>query len=142
MRKRNRTFFWRRIGFTLTEVLIVVVILAILASLALPMFVKTIEKAKVGEAISNLSLIRTGQKIYFLEYGEFSPAINDLNIESPNDPTSRYFEYTASSATDDLTDNFTATATRGGGDAIDAPPDYQGDVYEIQKEGTITGPLL
>jgi len=125
-------------GFTLTELLIVVIIIGILATLALPMLVKALEKAKVGEAISNLNLIRTGQKIYFLEYGKFSPAISDLNIENPNDASSRYFYY-EDVAVPDLTVDFKAQATRGGSEAVSAPSPYQGDKYYIQKDGTIHG---
>jgi len=102
------------------------------------MLVKTLEKAKVGEAMSNLNLIRTGQKIYFLEYGKFSPSIDDLNIENPNDGTSRYFYYDLD-AGQDLNVNFKAQATRGGTGAISAPSPYQGDVYYIQKDGTVHG---
>jgi len=138
MKKFNIMLFGRNDGFTLTELLVVVVIIAILAVMALPMLVKTLEKAKVGEAASNLNLIRTGQKIYFLEWSQFSPSLGDLNIEDPNSQTSRYFEYTASTGTDDLRVNFRAMATRGGGDAIDAPADYQDVVYNIKKNGSIT----
>jgi len=123
-------------GFTLTEILIVVVIIAVLATLALPMLVKTIEKAKIGEVISNLNLIRTGQKIYFLEEGNFAGDIVSLNIEDPNTPSSRYFDYlitTGYNATD-----FTATGTR----RDTAQPPYEGDEYIIQKDGVITGPLI
>lgn len=134
-------FLRRKIGVTLTEVLIVVVILGILATLALPMFVKTIEKAKVGEAISNLNLIRTGQKIYFLEYNEYSPTITDLNIEDPNDTASRYFGYTIESAD---SNDFVGRATRGAGGSQAAPSPYDTYYYEISKDGRITsnGPLI
>ncbi|MFC1623873.1 type IV pilin protein [Candidatus Omnitrophota bacterium] len=140
----NMLFFVCKRGFTLTEVLIVVVIIGVLATLALPMLVKTIEKAKVGEATSNLNLIRTGQKIYFLEHGFFSggaTGLDALNIENPNSQASRYFEYAITSEAA-ATGNFSATAVRGGGDVADAPDPYQGDEYIIHKEGVITGPLL
>jgi len=125
-------------GFTLTELLVVVIILSILATLSLPMLVKTIEKAKLGEAASNLNLIRTGQKIYFLEYGEFSPTITDLNVEDPNDPSNRYFDYTVTRTEDKVT-NFTATAER----RSNAPSPYNSYHYYISKSGSITsdGPL-
>ena len=145
IKKRFNVLFFRckKKGFTLTEILIVVVIIGILATLALPMFLKSLEKAKVGEAISNLNLIRTGQKIYFLEYSTFSSGIPNLNVDNPNgdpdDTATRYFDYdiTASSETD-----FTARATRGGRTAVDAPSPYQDDEYTISKDGQITGPLL
>ncbi len=126
-------------GFTLTELLIVVIIVGILATLALPMLVKTMEKAKVGEAATNLTLIRTGQKIYFLEYGQFSPDITSLNIEDPNNATSRYFSYSQDNTGMDLTSNFKAQAVRGTGGAVAAPTPYQNDKYYIQKDGTVHG---
>lgn len=124
-------------GFTLTELLIVVIILGILATLALPMLVKTIEKAKVGEAISNLNLIRTGQKIYFLEYSTFISSLDSLNIENPNDASSSYFDYSIPSA--DSSD-FTGRAQR----KENAPDPYNTYYYDIQKDGAITsnGPLI
>jgi prepilin-type N-terminal cleavage/methylation domain-containing protein len=135
MRKNNKIF--KKIGFTLTELLITVIIIGILATLALPMLVKTLEKAKVGEAMSNLNLIRTGQKIYFLEYSQFSPTIGDLNIENPNDATSRYFYYDLDGTV--VGTDFKAQATRGGSGSISAPDPYQNDKYYIQRDGTIHG---
>ncbi len=41
---------WRRAGFTLTELLMVVVILGILAAMATPRFYRTINRSKVNEA--------------------------------------------------------------------------------------------
>ncbi len=133
----NSSFIKRKFAFTLTELLIVVIIIGVLATLALPMLVKTIEKAKVGEAISNLNLVRTGQKIYFLETGEFSDNLTRLNVEDPNDASSRYFDYTVESA--DGSD-FTARAAR----RENAPSPYDTYYYDISKEGTIdsNGPLL
>lgn len=117
-----------RFGFTLTEILIVVIIIGILSTLALPMLVKTLEKAKLGEAVSNLNLIRTGEKIYLLEYGTFWQNLDALNIENPNSSTKRYFEYTVESAN---ADNFIAKATRKDGK-------YSGKGCYIDKNGTIT----
>jgi len=139
MKKYNSAFKRIRTAFTLTELLIVVIIVGILATLALPMLVKTLEKAKVGEATSNLNLIRTGQKIYFLEYGQFSPNITDLNIEDPNSVSPRYFYYSQDNAGMDLTTDFKDQAVRGGSGAVAAPEPYQDDEYYIQKDGTVHG---
>lgn len=128
MKNINIMFRQRKIGFTLTEVLIVVIIIGILATLALPMLVKTLEKAKLGEAVSNLNLIRTGEKIYFLEYSTFTTSIDSMNIEDPNDETKRYFDYSITSA--DSAD-FTAQAERKEGT-------YTGKKCYINKSGAIT----
>ena len=127
-------------GFTLTELLIVVIIIAVLATLSLPMLLKSIEKAKVGEAISNLNLIRTGQKIYLLEKAFFAGdagGLAALNIENPNDSTNRYFYYEITTSAGAAA--FTAKATRGGIGAQAAPGGYDYE-YEISKDGAITSP--
>ena len=121
-----------RNAFTLTEILIVVIIIAILVALALPMFVKALEKAKVSEAINNLNFIRSGQNAYFPEYSTFSSNIDSLPIEDPNNVSSRYFDYMIESA--DSSD-FTAQAERRDGPC-------QGDTYTIHKDGKIEGPLI
>ena len=52
-------------GFTLTEILIVVVIIGILSSLTIPRFFGQAEKAKTTEAINMLSSIRRAQLQYY-----------------------------------------------------------------------------
>jgi len=51
-------------GFTLTEIIVAVAILAALAGLAVPGYFRTVEQSRANEAISNLSIIHVGQKIY------------------------------------------------------------------------------
>ena len=138
MKKNNVMFRISGAGFTLTELLIVVVIIGILATLALPMLVKTMEKAKLGEAASNLNLIRTGEKIYFLEYNQYWLTVSQLNIEDPNTMKAdgvtpvdnRYFDYAVTSITVSPY-NFTARAMRRNGP-------YSGKSCYIDKYGTIT----
>jgi prepilin-type N-terminal cleavage/methylation domain-containing protein len=130
-----------RTGFTLTELLIVVVIIGILATLALPMFIKSVEKARAGEAVTNLNLIKAAQKIYFLENREFSEDIESLNIESPNDTAPRYFFYSID-PDGDFSTNFTARAARGGEGAQAASSPYDTHEYTIDKDGVVEGPLL
>ena len=51
-------------GFTLLELLMVVIIVAILASLALPQYIKAAEKARATEALQLLGQIRTSEGRY------------------------------------------------------------------------------
>src|SRR3989338_1916407 len=61
-------------GFTLLEILIVVVILGVVAGLALPAYFSTIEKARAQEALSSLSATRQAMIQYFSEQGTYATA--------------------------------------------------------------------
>lgn len=69
-------------AFTLIELLIVIIIIGILASIALPNFAGMKEKALDKEAIANLKLIQGAQKIYRMETGSYydSGGSNNTNI--------------------------------------------------------------
>lgn len=54
----------KTLGFTLIEVLIVVVIIAVLASLIIPRIVAAPEKAKLAEAYNTLGVLIRAQKAY------------------------------------------------------------------------------
>lgn len=55
----------QNLGFTLIEILIVIVVIGILASSALPRFLGQTEKAKTAEAINMISAIRHAQLHYY-----------------------------------------------------------------------------
>jgi prepilin-type N-terminal cleavage/methylation domain-containing protein len=59
-------------AFTLLELLIVIVILGILASIALPRYSANLEKAREAEAKSTLNVIRQAEMGYYAEKGRFT----------------------------------------------------------------------
>lgn len=58
-------------GFTLLELIVVIIVIGILASIALPIYTKAMENAYDQEAITNLKLIKAAATIYFSEHGEY-----------------------------------------------------------------------
>ncbi|MEI8175533.1 MAG: prepilin-type N-terminal cleavage/methylation domain-containing protein [Candidatus Omnitrophota bacterium] len=52
-------------AFTLIELMIVLIIVGVLASITLPKFTSTIDKAKADQATTYLKVIRTGERIYY-----------------------------------------------------------------------------
>lgn len=113
-------------GFTLIELLIIIGIVTILASVAIPTYIRTVEKARSREAITNLRLIYGGQKIHEMENGTFTTGTLTgyvaINIALGLDIEPQFWAYEVVSPDGGVT--YTATTTR------DAP----GSAYD----GTIT----
>ena len=87
-------------GFTLIELMIVVAIIGILASIAVPNFMKFQARARQSEAKANLKGIFTSTKSYFAEYGTFICGTGGYAPEKKNRYTYN-FDGTATIATND-----------------------------------------
>ena len=114
-----------RKGFTLVEVLIVVIIIGILAAIGIPQFNASIEKAKGGEARAGLGHIQTAEKVYYAENEVYSPNLTDLDITL----TTRYWSFAID--TGDAS-GYLATATRSGGTRA-------GQTITMDADGTVAG---
>ncbi len=67
----------KREGFTLVELLIVVIILAILAAIVVPQFATSTDDAKDAALDSTLANIRDVLDLYFAQHGEYPAALTD-----------------------------------------------------------------
>ncbi len=79
----------RKKGFTLAEVMVVVIILGILAAIVLPVYNKIIKRTGFKEVASVVSLIRAGAKYYDLKY-DLSGLVGDSSawdVLKVDDPT-------------------------------------------------------
>ena len=65
-----RTAFLKN-GFTLLEVLVVIVIIGTLASIAIPMYTTAVEKSISAEGVEILRVLREAQERYKLTHGGF-----------------------------------------------------------------------
>jgi type IV pilus assembly protein PilE len=69
-------------GFTLIEVLIVVIILGILATIAVPQFTGMIRRARLSEGWSALGAIKTAQEIYHLDHNAYTTSLGLLQVDT------------------------------------------------------------
>ena len=104
--------FHNRKGFTLIELMIVVVIIGILAALAIPRFMQTSGKAKKSEAKTVLKQLYQLERAYFQEHDAYVAGANtaalvasSLSFDDPGADARYDYSVTTLGAT------FTATAT-------------------------------
>ena len=98
-------------AFTLTEIMVVLVIIAVVAGLAVPGYFRTVEQSRSNEALTNLNIIHMGEKIYRLNNGVFASgaSIATLNTSLNTDMSATF--YTTVSVTITAT-TYTARLTR------------------------------
>jgi prepilin-type N-terminal cleavage/methylation domain-containing protein len=80
MRTRPRTA-----GFTLIELMIVVVILGVLATIAIPSYISYVYKAKTAEAVGFLSEIKAHQESYRADFGQYCNVSDTATAYYPDD---------------------------------------------------------
>jgi prepilin-type N-terminal cleavage/methylation domain-containing protein len=71
-------------GFTLTELLLVVVVMGILAGFAIPNYTRSIRRARARDAINNLTAIHAAQVIFKSLNGTFQICNNVTDINNIN----------------------------------------------------------
>ena len=72
----------RRGGFTLVEILIVVIILGILAAIVIPQFTNASGDAKRNSLSSSLHALRSQLELYMLQHGDATATITDSDWTS------------------------------------------------------------
>ena len=85
----RKRFTAREEGFTLAEVLVVVVILGILAAFVFPQVAGKLAKAKVNAAKSQIGMLESGLRAYEMDIGKYPSTEEGLQalVAAPADPT-------------------------------------------------------
>jgi prepilin-type N-terminal cleavage/methylation domain-containing protein len=120
-------------GFTLIELLIVIAVLAILSSIAVPVYLGQRTKAMTQEAKSNLEIIRLLQEQYSAEHGEYAPRnessdgtlsnVAQIRVHLPGFKPGLTgdlkFDYSMDYVVNSVTASFTAKATGKAGTPVE-----------------------
>jgi prepilin-type N-terminal cleavage/methylation domain-containing protein len=89
----------RHSGFTLLEILIVIIIVGVLASVALPSYFRHVEAARGTEALQTVGIVRRALEACAMQTGSYTPCISGPNgfdslaIEDPTATPGTHFIY-------------------------------------------------
>jgi type IV pilus assembly protein PilE len=103
-------------GFTLIELMIVVVVVAILATVAMPAFMDQVRKSRRADAITSLNKIAQAQERWRANNATYGSSLASTGLNVAN-PSSGYYTLSVTGATATA---YSATATAAGSQSNDA----------------------
>ncbi|MCF7818387.1 MAG: type II secretion system protein GspG [Kiritimatiellales bacterium] len=123
-KKRNQHLS-KRSGFTLIEIILVVVIIGILAGIAIPRMGGKTEKAQISQAKSNIAALSMAIQEFEMMNGSYPSSLEELLDESkggpymekkviPTDPWGVPFVYAAPGSHNSHTFDLSCTAGKSG----------------------------
>lgn len=123
-------------GFTLIELMVVVVIIGILAAIAIPNFIKIVEKAKIASVKANMHTLQvTVESLSIAHSGAYPTAGNDGDDISNELPGNFKNPYRATEIGTDCIDFQSLAATEGRVGYSCTGNSYEGDNYTITGFG-------
>lgn len=114
MMNKMRNMLKSEAGFTLVELLVVLLVLGILASVAVPRFLDMRGKANLVKAKTELKQVQTAMELYYAEYGNY-PAEDDFEdalaeYVEPGDLADYVLNYTIAGGVYTITTTFEGVA--------------------------------
>jgi prepilin-type N-terminal cleavage/methylation domain-containing protein len=99
-------------GFTITELIVTTIIIAVLIAISVPLYLNTAERSVGSKAVENLHVIHTAQNVYFSEHALYTDDIVFLQNYGEFATDDGRWTYTVDNAD---SSTFAATATRSSG---------------------------
>ena len=129
-------------GFTLIEVMIVIAIMGILASIGVPNYIKYREKARIAAAITEIQFIEKDIANFAAETGELPEDLSEIGMDKVLDPWGRPYEYLKTQGVCDEKDKGDKEKEdKIRKDHSQHPLNCDYDLYSVGKDGRSNAPL-
>ena len=120
-------------GYSLTELLVVLVIIGILIMIAVPIYQNITTRAKTTEAKMMLKTVHTLQKTYYLEHDRYAEDLDAIGFEQNKLITEEGSARYAIAIESASINGYQATATS----VVDFDKDGTYNVWQVTEEGQI-----
>ena len=123
-------------AFTLIELLIVMAIIGILATIAVPIYSDYVDRARSVQAIQDISVISKAISVYAMDNGDqFPVSLADIGLNTMQDPWGNPYQYLS------MTDSSVHGKGRWRKDKNLVPINSDYDLYSMGKDGDSVSPL-
>ncbi|MEE9391048.1 MAG: prepilin-type N-terminal cleavage/methylation domain-containing protein [Planctomycetota bacterium] len=119
-------------GFTLLEIMVVMAIIAILATMSVPFYQSVVKSAEIRSSVADLETMSRVIDAYIGQHGYAPASLSDVGIEGFTDPWGRPYHYLRLANAPDAAPPMVGAA-RTGADALPVNSDY--DLFTIGADG-------
>lgn len=91
----SRARAWRRMrGFTLIEIMVVVLIIGLLAAVIVPSIMNRVDDAKISKAKQDIRSLETALQMFYLDNSKYPTTEQGLTalVQPPTDPSIRHWK--------------------------------------------------